>query len=403
MLFWLRNKALMAVTLGHFSVDMYSGMLPLILVALTGPLGLSYAQVGLVSTAFTLTSSLTQPFFGWLADRWGGRGLAAGGIIVIAVATGLMRSANSYAMLIALAPLAGLGSAAFHPQGAANAALASGRQKATGVSIFMLGGNSGFAFGPIVARFAFAAVGQAAVLALTSAGFILGFLQIYLAPAVKRIPAADAKASAAALNEHRPMALGAALALIMVIFTRQWVHSSLTTYLPQWLTAQGYSVTMTSNLMFAMLLPLAFGGLFGGFMADRIGRKPIIVTSLAVMGPLLLLLLNVPGPLMFVIAPVLGIVMGASFPITLVMAQELLPRGIGIMSGLALGFTFIAGGIGVAVSGIIADHIGLTAMLTGLSLIALAGTGFALMLPGGRGRTADAPIAQPVDAATAEM
>ena len=403
MLFWLRNKALMAVTLGHFSVDMYSGMLPLILVALTGPLNLSYAQVGLVSTAFTLTSSLTQPGFGWLADRWGGRGLAAGGIIVIAVATGLMRSASSYAMLIALAPLAGLGSAAFHPQGAANAALASGRQKATGVSIFMLGGNSGFAFGPIVARFAFAAVGQAAVLALTSVGFILGFLQIYLAPSVKRIPAADAKAAAAALNEHRPMALGAAFALIMVIFLRQWVHSSLTTYLPQWLTAQGYSVTMTSNLMFAMLLPLAFGGLFGGYMADRIGRKPIIIASLGLMGPLLLLLLNAPGPLMFVLAPVLGMVMGASFPITLVMAQELLPRGIGIMSGLALGFTFIAGGVGVAISGIIADRIGLTAMLTGLSLIALAGTGFALMLPGRQGRTVDAPIAQPVDAATAEM
>lgn len=403
MLTWLRNKALMTVTLGHFSVDMYSGMLPLILVALTAPLGLSYAQIGIVSTTFTLTSSLTQPFFGWLADRWGGRGLAAGGIMLIAVATGLMRSANSYTMLLVLAPLAGLGSAAFHPQGAANAALASGRQKATGVSIFMLGGNSGFAFGPVVARVAFAAVGQLAIIVLTSLGFILGFLQIFLAPAVKRIPTADAKAAAVTLNDHRPMAAGAAFALIMVIFMRQWVHSSLSTYLPQWLTSQGYSVEWTSNLMFAMLLPLAFGGLFGGFMSDRVGRKPIIVGSLACIGPLLLLLLNSSGAAMFVIAIVLGLILGASFPITLVMAQELLPRGIGIMSGLALGFTFIAGGIGVAVSGWLADHIGLTPMLVGLAGIAFVGTLFALLLPSQPRQTVDAPIPQPGDAARVEM
>src|SRR4051812_34881121 len=108
MLTWLRNRALMAVTLGHFSVDMYSGMLPLILVTLGDTLSLSYGQIGLVSSAFTLTSSLTQPLFGWLADRIGGRSLAAGGVILIAVMMGLMRLAHSFEMLLILAPLAGL-------------------------------------------------------------------------------------------------------------------------------------------------------------------------------------------------------------------------------------------------------------------------------------------------------
>lgn len=397
MLQLLRNKALMAVTVGHFSVDMYSGMLPLILVALTVPLGLSYAQIGLVSTFFTLTSSLTQPFFGWLADRWGGRALAAGGVILIAMAMGAMRLVESYTLLLLLAPLAGIGSAAFHPQGAANAALASGKQKATGLSLFMLGGNSGFATGPVVARAAFTAVGQGAILMLTSVGFLLGLVQLFAAPGIHKAQTSG-KASTATLNDHRPMALAAAVALLLVIFMRQWVHSSLSTYLPQWAIAQGYSVEFASNLMFAMLFPLAFGGLIGGFLSDRIGRKPIIVTSLFFIAPLLLLLLNSMGPLAFFVAPVLGMMIGASFPITLVMAQELLPRGIGVMSGLALGFTFIAGGIGVAISGWLADRIGLTPMLIGIALIGFSGALAALALPGKQSRTADSAIPQSADA-----
>ncbi|MCW5852371.1 MAG: MFS transporter, partial [Anaerolineae bacterium] len=211
MLAWLRNRALMAVTLGHFSVDMYSGMLPLILVALTEPLHLSYAQVADVSLAFALASSLTQPYFGWLADRVGGRWLAAGGVALIAIMMGLMRLTNTYPPLLLLAAVAGIGSAAFHPQGAANAAMASGKRKATGISIFMLGGNSGFATGPVVARFAFAAAGQGAIAILTVFGLALAGLQSWAAP--RRIgPApetgatAGAKSATAGLNEHRPMA-----------------------------------------------------------------------------------------------------------------------------------------------------------------------------------------------------
>ena len=406
MLAWLRNRALMAVTLGHFSVDMYSGMLPLILVALTEPLHLSYAQVADVSLVYALASSLTQPYFGWLADRVGGRWLAAGGIALIAVMTGLMRLTHAYLPLLGLAAVAGIGSAAFHPQGAANAAMASGKRKATGISIFMLGGNSGFATGPIVARLAFATAGQSAIVLLTGFGLALSGLQVWAAP--RRIgkaadaPAAGAKSGTAGLNEYNPMARYSALALIFVIFLRQWVHSAMTTYLPQWVVAQGYSIDMASNLSFALLLPLAFGGLLGGTFADRVGRKPVIMTSLIGAIPLVLLLLNTPMPLPFFIAPVLGMLVGASFPITLVMAQELLPRGIGVMSGLALGFTFIAGSIGVAITGRVADAVGLPTTLMGLALVALVGALAASLLPRRERRTADTSIPQTGDVSPVE-
>ncbi|MBI3913647.1 MAG: MFS transporter, partial [Chloroflexi bacterium] len=101
----LRNRALLAATLGHFSVDMYSGMLPLILLTLTDPLGLTYAQIGLVALMFSVTSSLSQPFFGWLGDRRHHRALTVIGVAAIALAMGVMRFADQFAALALLAAL----------------------------------------------------------------------------------------------------------------------------------------------------------------------------------------------------------------------------------------------------------------------------------------------------------
>ncbi len=397
-----RNRALMTVATGHFSVDMFSGMLPLILLGLTDPLSLTYAQVGLVSTAFTVTSSLTQPFFGWLADRLGGRWLAAGGILLIAVMTAVMRVAPSYWALLLLAPVAGIGSAAFHPQGAANASLASGKQKATGMSIFMLGGNVGYAVGPVAARVLFAAIGGIATLILVGVGALLSVAQMVFGPRVQKVASVKGPATAG-LNDYRPMAPLAVAALITVIFLRMWVNSAITTYLPQLTKASGFDIDYSSNLQFAILFPLAFGGLIGGSMSDRIGRRPIIVGSLLLAAPLLLLVLMTLGPRAYLFAPLLGIMVGASFPITLVMAQELLPKGIGFMSGLALGFTFIAGGIGVAISGWLADHFGLMPMLVALAGLLLIAGCAALLLPGKEHQTGDASIPQAVDAQPAEV
>ncbi|MFN8482149.1 MAG: MFS transporter [Anaerolineae bacterium] len=400
-LFLMRNRALATVTLGHFSVDMFSGMLPLILLGLTDPLNMSYVQVGIVASTFTFTSSLTQPFFGWLADRLGGRWLAAGGILLIAVMTGLMRSAPSYWALLLLAPLAGIGSAAFHPQGAANASIASGKQRATGMSIFMLGGNIGYAIGPVVARVLFAAIGGVTTLALVVLGALLSAAQLVFGPHVRRL-AGNKGPATAGLNDYRPMAPLAVAALIWVIFLRMWVNSAITTYLPQLTKASGFDIDYSSNLQFSILFPLAFGGLIGGSMSDRIGRRPIIVGSLLLAAPLLILVLLNLGPRAYIFAPFLGVMIGASFPITLVMAQELLPKGIGLMSGLALGFTFIAGAIGVAISGWMADHIGLMPMLFVMAVLLLIASAIALLLPGKEHQIADGRIPQPVDAQPVE-
>lgn len=378
-----RNRSLLAATLGHFSVDMYSGMLPLILLALTDPLGLSYAQVGLVSMVFSVTSSISQPFFGWLGDRRYHRVLAVVGVAAIATTMGVMRFADQFAQLILLAPIAGLGSAAFHPQGVVLASRTSAERRGSAMSIFMLGGNSGFAIGPLFGAFAFTLAGgympeMLAMLGLLQAALIYWVMAEQQRPIEPKIGVPTTNAARATISVM--------VLLGLVILFRSWVTNSVTTYIPQVVKAQGFSTTVAGNVLFSILLPLAIGGLIGGTLSDRVGRRRVLIVSTALVCPALLGLLRVSGSLSFIFAPLLGIAMGASLPVTLVMAQQMIPRGMGMMSGAVLGFTFIAGALGVAVSGVLADHLGLVQTMNLNSFLPLGAAMLAFFLPDDRTR-----------------
>jgi len=378
----LRNRSLLVATLGHFSVDMYSGMLPLILLVLTDPLGLSYAQVGLVSTLFTLAASLSQPFFGWIGDRRDGRLLAVLGVAGIATIIGIMRFADHFSMLLILAPMAGLGSGAFHPQGAVLATRTPAERRGSAMSIFMLGGNSGYAFGPVFGTVAFTLAGGhmpefLAILGLAQAALI------YWALAVQQRSLIDQPATTQTTTAVR-VATRVVIMLTLVIFLRSWVQNSVATYIPQVFKAQGFSTAFAGNVLFSILMPLAIGGLIGGTLSDRMGRRRILMASTALISPALWGLLHTGGMASFVLGPLLGITIGASLPVTLVMAQELIPRGLGMMSGFVLGFTFIAGAIGVSINGFAADHFGLMPTMLLNTLLPPGAAVLAYLLPDDR-------------------
>ena len=148
----LKNVTLWSLTLGHFSVDMLAGTMPIVVgLYLKDTLHLDLSQIGLLLGAYKLTSSLTQPIFGYLSDRYGGRWFAVGGLLWLSILQGLVGFMPTFGAATFISALAGLGSAAFHPQGASGANIAAGERKTAGVAMFMLGGNSGFAVGPILA------------------------------------------------------------------------------------------------------------------------------------------------------------------------------------------------------------------------------------------------------------
>lgn len=389
----LKNRNLLAATFGHFSVDMYSGMLPLILLALTQPLGLTYAQVGFVSMVYSLAGSLSQPFFGWLGDRRGARPMAVLGVAAIAVTVGVMRFVDSYAILVLLATIAGLGSAAFHPQGATLAARASDKQRGAAASLFMLGGNMGFAFGPIFNTAIFALTGDFMPETLAALGLAQAAI-IYWALALQQREH-FATLHTPSMPTFQRAAISVILTLTTVMFLRAWVHSSVSTYVPQVFKTFGYSNADAGNVLFSVLMPLAIGGLIGGTLSDKIGRRRILVTTTFLSGPALWLLMNAGTIPVYVIGIVLGLMMGASTPVTLVMAQSLVPRGLGLMSGIVLGFTFVAGAIGVAISGFVADQIGLLQTMNLNAVLPMLAAALALFLPDDRpGRVTTTALAE---------
>jgi FSR family fosmidomycin resistance protein-like MFS transporter len=357
-------------------------MLPLILLVLTDPLGLSFAQIGLVSTLFTLASSLSQPFFGWIGDRQSNRLLAVLGVAAIATTIGVMRFADQFTLLLILSPIAGLGSGAFHPQGAALAAHTPPQQRGSAMSIFMLGGNSGYAFGPIFATAAFALTGRYMPEMLALLGLGQAALVYWAIAVQQRAPVESHSAPAATSATHA--ATSVIITLTLVIFLRSWVHGTVTTFVPQVYKAQGFSIGFASNVLFSILMPLAIGGLIGGTLSDRIGGRRVLIASTALIGPALWGLLHAAGIASFIWGPLLGIAIGASLPVTLVMAQGLIPRGLGLMSGLVLGFTFIASAIGVSINGVIADQVGLLPTMAFNALLPLAAAGLAFLLPDDR-------------------
>ncbi len=375
----LKNRTLLAATFGHFSVDMYSGMVPLILLALTDVLKLSYAQIGFVSMCYSLAGSLSQPPFGWLGDRRGARPMAVLGVAAISVTVGIMRFVDNYLVLVLLAIVAGLGSGAFHPQGATLAAQTSNEQRGSAASIFMLGGNSGYAFGPILGATIFGLAGgympeTLAILGLLQAALIFGLLaerqRQFVNGTYGRVMAATTMAPIAVI-----------VTLTFVIFFRSWTSASVSTYVPQVFKMFGYSNTEAGAVLSAVLFPLALGGLVGGTLSDRIGRRRVLIVSTALSGPALWMLLQNTGSMAFVWAAVVGVTIGASFPVTLVMAQSLVPRGLGLMSGVVMGFTFIAGAMGTGISGFVADQIGLLPTMNLNAVLPIIAAGLAFFLP----------------------
>ncbi len=385
----LRNSSLLAATFGHFSVDMYSGMLPLVLLVLTDPLGLSYSQVGLVSMAFTLASSLSQPVFGWLGDRKSSRWLAVAGVAAIAVTMGIMRFADSFVILMILAPIAGLGSGAFHPQGAVLASRTPPERRGSAMSIFMLGGNTGYAFGPLFGSAFFALAGAFMPEMLAGLGLVQAALVFWAIAKQRQVR--ENIATSSSQNGVRA-ATSVILTLAMVIFLRSWVQTSVTTFIPQVYKEQGLSTEFSSSVLFSILMPLAIGGLIGGTVSDRIGRKRVLIASTALMGPALWGLLTFGQGAAFLWGPLLGVATGASMPVTLVMAQGLIPRGLGMMSGFVLGFTFIAGAVGVSVNGMAADQMGLLPTMVWNAVLPLGAAALSFLLP------EDAPVIEAVGA-----
>ena len=398
----LRNVTLWSLTLGHFSIDLLSGAMPIAVgLYLKEALGLSLAQVGLLLGLYSLSSSLTQPIFGYLSDRYGGRWFAVGGLLWMSVLQGLIGFMPNFASALTLATLAGFGSAAFHPQGASGANIAAGSRKTAGVAMFMLGGNFGFAIGPILAAVALGWMGVHGTALLGLIGLLIVPLLYILTGQATATASADKKPANWKIELNPAFSTTAVVALILVMSLRAFSQQSFSSFLPQFFfEVAKFTKAEASLLSSLMLFTLAFGTLTGGMLSDRIGGAKIMSISMLISAPLMAAMFLLGDWRAFLIAPILGFFSGAAWPPMLVMAQSLFYKNAGVGSGVALGFVFAMGGLGLQVTGWLAEpqHLGLTNAMLILAFVPLVTAALVAFLPSDEQRAVNTPLAQPVAA-----
>jgi FSR family fosmidomycin resistance protein-like MFS transporter len=369
------------LALGHMVIDINQGSFPVILPYLKDALNLSYAATGMIVLAANTTSSLIQPLFGYLADRTARRWILPVSVLLSAVGLGFMGLAPSYAAVLVLVMITGLGVASYHPEGYRTATAVAGDRRATGVSIFSTGGNIGIALGPPLLTALLTTYGLSGSLGMLVPGLLVAALFTAALPRLSAPAPAVARARARAAGAQTMV--GAMALLILVVAIRSWTQLGFTTFMPfYWTSVLHGDPRLTGTLLAVFLGSGAIGTLVVGPVADRIGVRRYVVGVFVLAIPLALGFLFVSGgPLVFVLLALLGFVLVSTFTVSVVLGQSYLPKHPGMASGLIVGFAIGAGGLGASVLGWVADHWGLTSALAISAVMPMLAFVVALFLP----------------------
>lgn len=381
----MQKTPLLLLFLGHVWVDASQAILPVALVKLKELFSLSYFQVGFIMAVLNLTSSVIQPVFGYISDRFSTGWFVPVGILWTAFAMGLLGWSANYPIAVLLVGLAGLGTAAFHPRAMMAVYLVSGSRLGFGAAVFSTGGNLGFALGPVVGNFLVLGFGLHATLGLLAPGALLCLIIFfYRGDFLKLEAAVQANASKDFNRQLQNIPWVSLIAVCIIVTLRSWVYVSFLTYLPMFFQTQGIQLKTGSLMLTVYLVGGAVAGLYGGHLSDKVGRRRVIVVSMLIYPILASLMILSKGGWIWLLAGASGAALLASFAVTIVVAQELMPQYLGLVSGLILGLGFGTGGLGTAFSGFLADKFGLYQVFWILALTPVLGAFLAAFIRTGR-------------------
>jgi FSR family fosmidomycin resistance protein-like MFS transporter len=345
-----------ALSSGHLATDLAQGALPALLPFLIVKFDLSYTMAAALVLAATISSSLVQPAFGLWSDARGALWLLPAGVALAGVGMALAAVAPSYFLVVLAVLVSGLGVAAYHPEGSKFASYVSGERRASGMAFFSVGGNVGFALGPVVASGIVLALGLKGGLLLALPGIAVAVVLLSLRPYLEDFaPAADPGRREAA-GPGRPDGLAL---LLGVVGLRSVAHMGLFTFVPLYEIARGHSEARGTLLLSLFLLAGAIGTLFGGRFADRFGRRIVLLGSFVVATPLILVYAVVGGLIGEVALVLSGAAVIGTFGVSLVLSQEYMPGRVGMASGLSIGLAIGLGGVAALTLGAVADAIDL--------------------------------------------
>jgi len=369
-----------ALSAGHCATDFANGALPALLPFFVDRFGLSYTLAATLMLASAFSSSLIQPLFGAWSDRRGALWLLPTGVAVAGIGIAVAAAAPSYSLVLLLVVVSGLGVAAYHPEGSKFAAYASGRKRASGMSLFSIGGNIGYALGPTVTTPLVLAFGLTGGLLLSLPCLAVAAVLLAVVPFLRSFQPEHGSVLGDS-GRDRP---GALAILLGVIAFRSVAWFGLITFVPLWEVSLGHSKSYGSHLLSLMLIAGGLGTLAAGPIADRIGRRPVVIVSMALVAPLTFVYVIVGAAVGAVALALVGVCVIGTFGVTMVMSQEYLPRRIGMASGLSIGLSIGIGGIAAVGLGAVADSVDLQAAMYAAAAAAVPGFVLAALLPSSR-------------------
>lgn len=376
---------LFAVCAGHFLNDLIQVILPSSYPILKENYHLSYSEIGIITFAFQITSSLLQPVVGTFTDKrpqpfsfTAGMLFAFSGLMILAFA-------SNFTTILMAAICIGLGSSIFHPEASRVAYYASGGRRGLAQSIFQLGGNGGTAIGPLLIAFIVVPFGQTSIAFFVIFALMGASILYYVSNWYKRyLEHTDFKKNA--YNEE-PLGLSkeritiSIIILLLLIFSKFFFTASVSNYYTFYLMERfQLDVKDAQIYLFIYMLAFTLGTFFGGPLGDKYGRKTIIWFSILGAAPFTLTLpyLNLFWTVIFI--SIAGAIIASAFSSILVYSQELLPGKIGMISGLFYGFAFGMGGLGSAILGNLVDSHGIYYVYQLCSFLPLIGI-FTIFLP----------------------
>jgi FSR family fosmidomycin resistance protein-like MFS transporter len=378
----MNKKALALLSAAHLVTDVNQGALPALLPFFKEILNLSYTTAGIILLFGNLTSSVIQPVFGFLSDRRPIGWLLPLAPFIACLGMSLTGLIPNYYLLLICVIVSGFGVASFHPEGFKTAHFFTGDKKATGMSIFAVGGSLGIALGPIWALTLVTSLGLKGTLVMIGPGIlmvaILSFSISWLTTPVWSAFTRTKKETKKPLSKNEKISL---LLLISVVTVRSWTQLGLVSYIPfYYIDYLKGDPLYAGKLVSTFLMAGALGTLIGSPLADRWGHKNFLLITLILTFPILLLFYNTSGLVAFIMLGIAGMVLISSFALTTVMAQVLLPQHLGMASGLMVGFAIGAGGIGVTLLGTIADTWGVPTAMKTIFVLPLIAFGLGLLV-----------------------
>lgn len=367
------KKNLLLVSLGHLSCDINGGALPAVLPFVRAGLGLNYQATAGLMFAYSCLSSLIQPLFGLLSDRFPRPWFIPLGVLLAGCGLAAVGWMPSYWTMFLAIAISGVGSALFHPEGARFANRVSGQRKATGMSLFSIGGNGGFVLGPLLATASLGAFGLTGttLFALLAAGMacvlLLGVARLKAGPQPGSVPG---PAQAGARNDWHGFSR-----LTVVIVARAICFVGCNTFIPlYWVNALGQSRASGALALACFCLCGVASNMLGGLLSDRLGCRTVIRCVFPLVPLAALAFAHAGSPAVaWALLPLLGFCLYAPFSAQVVLGQRYLARNIGFASGITLGLATTLGGMTAPLLGWVTDRYGFAGTFEAMAMIGAAG------------------------------